>query len=139
MEARAKGRGQGAGLRDRREETLFVDARNLGSMVDRTHRELMDEDLAKIAGTYHAWRGDEDAGSYADVPGFCKAAKLDDIRKHGHVLTPGRYVGVAPEKQEDDFDFEEALRAIHVDLKGLNDEAVELAARIARSFEELGA
>ena len=80
-------------FRDRRGETLFIDARKLGSMIDRVHRELTDEDIAKIAGTYHAWRGDKGAGKYADVPGFCKAAKLDDIRKHGHVLTPGRYVG----------------------------------------------
>src|SRR5437016_9327351 len=80
-------------FRDRRGETLFLDARKLGSMVDRTHRELTDEEIAKIAGTYHAWRGDKDAGEYADVPGFSKTAKLADIRKHGHVLTPGRYVG----------------------------------------------
>src|SRR5216110_3215439 len=80
-------------FRDRRKQTLFIDARKMGTMVDRVHRDLTDEDLAKIAGTYHAWRGDEDAGEYADVAGFCKAAKLDEIRKHGHVLTPGRYVG----------------------------------------------
>ena len=80
-------------FRDRRGETLFIDARKLGTLVDRTHRELTDEDIARIAGTYHAWRGDKGAGEYADVPGFCKAATLDEIRKHGHVLTPGRYVG----------------------------------------------
>ncbi len=95
----APGAKRGAG-RDRRGETLFIDARKLGTMVDRVHRELTDDDLAKIAGTYHAWRGDKDAGEYEDVPGFCKATKLDDIRKHGHVLTPGRYVGA--EAAEDD-------------------------------------
>ncbi len=80
----------GQASRDRRGETLFIDARKMGSMVDRVHRELTDEDTAKIAGTYHAWRGDQGAGEYADVPGFCKAAKLDDIRKHGHVSSrPG--------------------------------------------------
>ena len=82
-----------ARFRDRRGETLFIDARKLGTLVDRVHRELTDEDIAQIAGTYHAWRGDKDAGEYADVPGFCKAATLEEIRKHGHVLTPGRYVG----------------------------------------------
>src|SRR2546425_2258727 len=74
-------------FRDRRGGTLFIDARKLGSMVDRVHRELTDEDTAKIAGTYHTWRGDKGARKYADVPGFCKTALLDDIRQHGHVLT----------------------------------------------------
>src|SRR5207253_3555698 len=81
------------GFRDRRGETLFVDARKMGTMVDRVHRELTDAEIAKIAGTYHAWRGAKDASEYVDVPGLCKLATLDDIRKHGHVLTPGRYVG----------------------------------------------
>src|SRR6267378_1778176 len=86
-------------FRDRRGETLFIDARKLGSMVDRVQRELTIEDASKIAGTYHAWRGDKGAVQYADFPGFCKAASLDDIRKHGHVLTPGRFVGA--EEAED--------------------------------------
>src|SRR5437867_428168 len=98
-------------FRDRRGETLFLDARKLGSMVDRVHRELTDEDTAKVAGSYHAWRGDKDAGQYADVPGFCKAAKLSDIQKHGHVLTPGRYVGA--EAAEDDGEpFEEKMKRL---------------------------
>src|SRR6266545_4203738 len=80
-------------FRDRRGQVLFIDARKMGRMVDRTHRELTQEDIAKIAGTYHAWRGEKQAGAYADVPGFCKSAVLEDIRKHGHVVTPGRYVG----------------------------------------------
>ncbi|MDW8310579.1 MAG: class I SAM-dependent DNA methyltransferase, partial [Verrucomicrobiales bacterium] len=82
--------------RGRQGRTLFIDARKLGRMVDRTHRELTDEDIARIANTYHAWRShpsDPSHSSYSDVPGFCKSATLDEIRKHGHVLTPGRYVG----------------------------------------------
>jgi len=81
-------------FRDRRGEVLFIDARKMGRMVDRTHRELTDEDIARIAGTYHTWRSDKGPDKkYADVPGFCKAAPLEEIRKHGYVLTPGRYVG----------------------------------------------
>jgi type I restriction enzyme M protein len=74
-----------------------------------------------------------------DVEGLVKLADRDAIKAHDWSLTPGRYVGVAPEEQDEDFDFEEALRSIHVDLKGLNEEAAELAARIALNFEELGA
>ena len=78
----------GGRLRDRRGETLFIDARKLGRMMDRTHRELTGDDIARIADTYHAWRGEEGAGVYADVPGFCRSAVLEEVRKHGHVLTP---------------------------------------------------
>ena len=88
-------------FRDRRGEVLFIDARTLGRMVDRTHRELTDEDIARIADTYHAWRGEDGVGAYADVPGFCKAASLEEVRKHGHVLTPGRYVGAAPQEEDE--------------------------------------
>ena len=83
----------------------------MGTLVDRVHRELSDEDIAKIAGTYHAWRGDKGAGKYEDVAGFCKAAKLDEIRKHGHVLTPGRYVG-AEEVEDDGEPFEEKMKRL---------------------------
>ena len=86
--------------RDRRGEVLFIDARQLGSMVDRTLRELSAEDIARIADTYHAWRGEPDLAEYDDVPGFCAGVTLDVIRAHDHVLTPGRYVGV--EEAEDD-------------------------------------
>ena len=66
-------------FRDRRGETLFIDARKLGALIDRVHRELTDEDVQQIADTYHAWRGDKGAGKYEDVPGFCKSAKLEEI------------------------------------------------------------
>ncbi len=124
-------------FRDRRGETLFIDARKLGSMVDRVHRELIDEDIAKIAGTYHAWRGDKDESEYTDVPGFCKAAELDDIRKHGHVLTPGRYVGA--EAAEDDGEpFDAKMKRLTATLRQQHAEAAKLDAAIAANLKELG-
>src|SRR5205807_9456310 len=89
-------------FRNRHGQVLFIDARKMGRMVDRTHRELTDEDVAGIAGTYHAWRGEKDAGTYADIAGFSKSATLPEVRAHGHVLTPGRYVGaeVLPDDSE---------------------------------------
>jgi type I restriction enzyme M protein len=86
------------GHRDRRGEILFIDARKLGVMVDRTRREFRPEDIARITDTYHRWRGKD--GGYEDVPGFCKSASKEDVAKHGYVLTPGRFVGA--EDAEDD-------------------------------------
>jgi len=132
--ARSKRNGR---FRDRRGETLFIDARKMGTLVDRIHRELSDEDVAKIAGTYHAWRGDKDAGAYADVPGFCKSARVDDIRKHGHVLTPGRFVG-AGEVEDDGEPFEEKMQRLAVALRAHTAEAAKLDAAIAANLKELG-
>ena len=132
--ARDKSNGR---FRDRRGETLFIDARTLGSMIDRTHRELTDADIARIAGAYHAWRGDPQAGGYADVPGFCKAATTDEIRRHGHVLTPGRYVGAAA-AEEDDEPFDEKMRHLVVTLREQQSQAAELDAAIAANLKELG-
>ena len=124
-------------FRDRRGQMLFIDARKLGRMVDRTHRELTDEDIARIADTYHAWRGEKEAGEYADVPGFCKSAPLEEMRKHGHVLTPGRYVGA--EAQEDDGEpFEEKMQRLTATLREQQAEAAKLDAAIAANLRELG-
>ena len=124
-------------FRDRRGQVLFIDTRKLGRMVDRTHRELTGEDIARIAKTYHAWRGEKDAGKYEDVPGFCKSAALVDIRKHGHVLTPGRYVGA--EAPEDDGEpFQEKMMRLAAQLRQQQKEAAKLDAAIARNLKELG-
>ena len=125
-------------FRDRRGQVLFIDARKLGSMADRTHRLLTDEDVTRIADTYHAWRGEKtDKGEYADIPGFCKSASLEEIRKHGHVLTPGRYVGA--EAQEDDGEpFDEKMKRLVTQWRDQQAEADKLDAAIARNLKELG-
>ena len=134
--------GGGVRFRDRRGEILFIDARKLGRMVDRTHRELTDEDVARIAGVYHAWRGerareDEDGDGYADVPGFCKSASLDEVRRHGHVLTPGRYVGAEPQA-DDGEPFEVKMTRLVAELRAQQAEGARLDAAIAESLETLG-
>jgi type I restriction enzyme M protein len=103
-------------FRDRRGEVLFIDARRMGTLVDRVHRELSEEEIARIAGTYHAWRGQKEAGIYEDVLGFCKSAKVEEIAAHGHVLTPGRYVG-AEAAEEDEEPFEEKMRRLTAKLE----------------------
>ena len=137
------GDGDGGGrFRDRRGEILFIDARKLGRMVDRTHRELTDEDVARIAGVYHAWRqgaasNEEAGGGYADVPGFCKSAPLDEVRRHGHVLTPGRYVGAEP-REDDGEPFEAKMTRLVAELRAQQAEGARLDAAIAENLERLG-
>jgi type I restriction enzyme M protein len=130
-------RDAGRDVRDRRGQTLFIDARKLGTMTDRVHRQLTDADIARIADTYHAWRSGADAGAYADVPGFCKSATTEEIRTHGHVLTPGRYVGA--EEQEDDGEpFEEKMKRLAATLREQQAEGAKLDAAIAANLKELG-
>jgi len=124
-------------FRDRRGQVLFIDARKCGRIVDRTHRELSDEDVARIADTYHAWRGETDAGEYADVPGFCRSATLEEVRKHGHVLTPGRYVG-AEAQEHDGEPFDEKMKRLVATLREQQAEAAKLDAAIASNLKELG-
>ncbi len=122
---------QNGRFRDRRKHTLFIDARKMGVLVDRVHRELTDEEIARIAGTYHAWRGDKDAGPYEDVPGFCKSATADEIASHGHVLTPGRYVG-AEAAEGDDEPFEEKIKRLTAQLE----EQFAESARLEKAIRE---
>ena len=127
----------GGRFRDRRSEVLFIDARKLGRMADRTHRELTDEDIARIANVYHVWRSNESADEYADVPGFCKSAAIEEVLKHGHVLTPGRYVGA--EAQEDDGEpFEEKMKRLVAQLREQQAKGTRLDAAIEANLESLG-
>src|SRR5271166_4989127 len=122
----ARNKNPGGKLRDRRGEVLFVDARKLGTLVDRTSREFSDEHVAKIANAYHAWR---EGNGYEDAAGFSKAAKLEQIRGHNYVLTPGRYVGVA-EAEADEAAFSERLAALRKKLDDQFDESRRLTALV---------
>ena len=131
------GKGQdGKPLRDRSGETLFIDARKLGVLYDRVHRELTDEEIKRIADTYHSWRGDLKQ-KYEDISGFCKAAKLEDIQKHGYVLTPGRYVG-AEALEEDDEPFEEKMARLTKELESQFEESAKLEKAIRKNMKGLG-
>ena len=121
--------------RRRRGEILFIDARKLGRMVDRTHRELTDDDVAHVAGAYHAWRDGADA--YGDLPGFCRSAELDEVSRHGHVLPPGRYVG-APPQEDDGEPFEAKMRRLAAEWRAQQAEAVRLDAAIEANLKALG-
>ena len=139
--ARNKNDGQ---RRDRRGETLFIDARKLGTMIDRVHRELTDEEIQRLADTYHAWRGDletcnpqSEIGSYEDIPGFCRSATKAEIAEHGYVLTPGRYVG-AEEVEDDDEPFEDKMQRLTHQLHEQFAESSRLEAAIRSNLEGLG-
>ena len=134
---RSKAANPQRGLRARQGETLFIDARKLGTLTDRVHRELTTQDIERIAGTYHAWRGESKDGQYQDVAGFCKAATLEDIRTNNYVLTPGRYVGIEDE-EDDGIPFEEKMeqysRALFAQIKT----GQELDAKIRENLKKLG-
>ena len=132
----ARGRSKGK-FRDRGGELLFIDARQLGRMVDRTHRELTDEDVVLIADTYHAWRGEAAGHEYADIAGFCKGASSDDLRKHNHMLTPGRYVGVEA-GQGDSEPFDAKMKRLVTQLRDQQTDAARLDATISESLRALG-
>jgi type I restriction enzyme M protein len=105
-------------------------------MIDRVQRELTLEDIQKIAGTYHAWRGDKGAGKYEDIPGFCKSATLDEIRSHGHVLTPGPYVGAA-DIEDDGEPFEQKMKRLTAKLEQQFAESAKLEKAIRQNLKTL--
>ena len=129
-----RGRGAAA-FRDRAGEVLFIDARKLGYMVDRVLRAFTDEDTARIVSTFHAWKRDKDA--YEDIPGFCYSANLNEIEGHGHVLTPGRYVG-AEEVEDDGIPFADKMATLTTELADQFAESAKLEKAIRKNMKSLG-
>jgi type I restriction enzyme M protein len=124
----------GGKFRDRSGEVLFIDARKLGTLVDRTRKEFSDDDITKITGAYHAWR---EGKGYQDAPGFCKAAKLEEIKGHNFVPTPGRYVGAA-DAEDDDVPFPERFAALRSTLDEQFSEANRLTVAIQVKLSRVG-
>jgi type I restriction enzyme M protein len=118
----------------RNKEVLLIDASELGFMADRVHRELTEEDMKQIYDTYHSWRKGSD---YEDVKGFCKSADREEIAKHGHVLTPGRYVGVADE-EDDGIPFEDKMAELTKILAEQMNKETELNDEIKTQLAKVG-
>ena len=123
-------------FRDRRSNVLFIDAQNMGKMIDRRHKELKDEDISKISETYHAWRG-ENNSKYKDIPGFCKSVMLEDISKQDYILTPGRYVGFE-EEDEDPEMFDEKMKRLTFNLSKQMKESRSLDNEIKKNLDSIG-
>ncbi len=131
--ARNKGAGNKGLGRARHGETLFIDARKMGTLTDRVHRELSDEDIAKIADTYHAWKSGK---KYEDVAGFCKSATIKEIAEQGYVLTPGRYVGAA-DVEEDDEPFDEKMARLANELESQFEESGRIEETIRLNLKKM--
>lgn len=122
------------GRKNNLNKTLFIDASEMGFMKDRVHRELSDEDISKIADTYHNWRRGE---NYEDELGYCKSAELSEVEAQGFVLTPGRYVGI-PEAEDDGIPFEEKMRSLTATLADQFIREQELNEEIKNQLSKLG-
>ena len=121
--------------RSRKNEVLFIDARNLGQMIDRKTRELTQEDVSKIASVYHEWRTKD--GDYSDIAGFVKSETLEEIEKNNYVLTPGRYVGIE-EVEDDGISFEEKMTELTKTLSGQFKKSRELEEEIKKQLASIG-
>ena len=121
--------------RSREHEVLFIDARQLGEMIDRRHRELTEEDISKISETYHEWRNID--GEYEDIKGFCKSASIEDIREHEYVLTPGRYVGIE-DIEDDGIPFDEKMESMTAELAELFAKSRHLEDEIRKNLGGIG-
>ena len=124
----------------RKKEILFIDARNMGEMISRRNRCLIHDEILKITDTYHAWLGEKtetpNFGQYKDELGFCKSVSLAEIEKQGYVLTPGRYVGIPEEVDDEDFD--DKMKKLISDLKGQMAESRKLDEEIKKNLEGVG-
>ena len=134
---RSKAADRKRGFRERHHQTLFIDARKMGELTDRVHRELTGEDIAAITRTYHAWRGETEDGDYEDVAGYCKSAALEDIQKNNYVLTPGRYVGIEDE-EDDGIPYEEKMMSLSIKLGHQMSTSNKLDEHILSSLLEIG-
>jgi type I restriction enzyme M protein len=123
-------------FRDRGGNTLFIDARKMGYMVDRVHRALSDEEITRIARTYHSWRGEKDSGKYQDVPGFCKSATAEEITSNSYILTPGRYVGAEAQEQDGE-PFEQKMTRLAAILESQFHESERLEETIRANLKSL--
>jgi type I restriction enzyme M protein len=121
------------GFRNRRDEILFIDAREMGHLINRRTKELSREDIEKIAGTYHAWRNPD--GGYEDISGFCSSASIEKVKELDYVLTPGRYVGLAEE--EDDFDFIERFTKLRAEFEEQLKEEEQLNRLILENLDKV--
>jgi type I restriction enzyme M protein len=128
-------------LADRRGEVLFIDARGLGKMVDRTERILTEDDISRVAHTYRAWRGARSVRTdhviYANVPGFCYSAKLQEIERHNHILTPGRYVGFSESEDSEAEPATDRIGRLTSELLASFDESTRIEAIIRGQLERI--
>ncbi len=121
--------------KDRRGKVLFINAREMGEMIDRRHRELTDENIQKISSTYHAWRGE--TGGYEDIKGFCKSTTLEEIKQQGYILTPGRYVGIKI-MEENEEEFQEKMKNLTSEFGKQLQKSKELEEEIKKNLERIG-
>ena len=124
-------------FKDRRGKVLFIDARRFGTLPDRARRDLSNDNIDNIAGTYHAWRGGTGAGTYQDVPGLCKNASFEEIRSHGYLLTPGRYVG-ALSVEDDGQPFDQKMKRLAAQLEAQFSESKKLEKAIRQNLSSFG-
>lgn len=124
-------------FRDRRGQVLFIDARKFGMMVDRRHKEMTNNDIKKISDIYHIWRGEVKEKNFQNIPGFCKSASLEEIRKQEWILTPGRYVGTE-EEDDDEEEFEEKMKKLTSELEKQMGYGKKLDAEIRKNLESIG-